>query len=363
MRRVLLLLLLLLLSLLAFILVRETGEPEGRTSRVASRADTATEPAARYRAGTTAGVIPSPGMPSPVRPPAMPAATGRPVAVGMTVVPVRRGPVEPPTDRVRRIIDNQAAYRDRLIAIRSLGNDLSQEEGNALLDFLYRNADAQSDLDPLAFNAIKNDVLDALIRTKPMPEGLGAAMIEMYRDLSMDATWRDYCVQHFALYYDEKWPPGSPAGEAEPSDEAEPEQARILDAFAAAMEERGGTIAGTALIGLAHLAAGHARQVPPARVAAHALAVANDASAGEAARLTALQVCVQTGARGALPAARLLAQTGESVATRLSAVATLGEIGEEQDRELLRSLAADADRRVAAAAGKAATRLGTGGGR
>lgn len=89
------------------------------------------------------------------------------------------------------------------------------------------------------------------------------------------------------------------------------------------------------------------------------MAIATSEDADAAARLTALQVCSHANATDVLPMVRILAQTGEVVPLRLSAVATLGELGKSQDTELLQSLSFDADRRVAKAAGKALVRLQT----
>lgn len=244
------------------------------------------------------------------------------------------------------------AYRDRLIAIRALGGDLDEDEANALFGFLRLRADTQSPLDPLALNALKNDLVDAMIKAHPMPVNLGAELIAMFRDEQLDVVWRDYCVQHFAPYYEEKWPPGTPVGD----DDAGRQE--MLIAFGEALSETGSTLAGTALIGLERLSASYG-EVSRAWVISNAMAIATSEEADAAARLTALQVCSHANATAVLPTVRILAQTGEVVPLRLSAVATLGALGKAEDTELLQSLSFDADRRVAKAAGKALVKLQT----
>lgn len=333
------LLLVLGFSVASLFLILNWNSP--RSQSIATVVSAPRKPLAQTSPATPAPHRTSPGVPTaglaPTPAPA-PAAIRRPLAT------------QPPSARIRRIVDNQAAYRDRMIDIHALGNNLSKEEVNALLDFLHLGADTRGNLNLLAFNAIKNDILDALIKTEPLPENLGAEIMSMYREQSLDVVWRDYCVQHFAPYYDKKWPPGTPA------DKDDPEKAAILTAFREALSETQDTIAGTALIGLECISASHA-DVSRAWVASNALALAADEGAAAAPRLTALQICSITGAREVLPTASILAQTGETLPLRLSAVATLSELGGSADRELLQSLSADAEPLVAKAANKAMNKL------
>ncbi|MDF7802222.1 hypothetical protein P4C99_22320, partial [Pontiellaceae bacterium B1224] len=47
----------------------------------------------------------------------------------------------------------------------------------------------------IEINAVKNDVLDKLLRQTVLPEGLGLHMAEMAGNADNDPVWRDYCIQ------------------------------------------------------------------------------------------------------------------------------------------------------------------------
>ena len=59
----------------------------------------------------------------------------------------------------------------------------------------------------------------------------------------------------------------------------------------------------------------------------------------------------------ALPAARIVSQTGETTMLRMAAIATLGDLGEEQDIDLVETMAASDEKRIATVAESALLRL------
>ena len=240
------------------------------------------------------------------------------------------------------------AARSRAEAIRALVKPLREDDVKALLWFMDEKFSQQEEYDLLAWNALKNDVLNVLLKRAPPPAGIGQDLVRMFRDSSHDNVWRDYCVQHFADYYRARWLAGATAADRE----LQAIEAAYWDAVAASNS----TTAGTALVGLAQLA-GEFPGIDRKRVAAAALVLAANPSAEEGARVTAIQICAELGEMEILPLARTFAADGASSMLRLSAVGALGRLGTAEDGKLLKSLAAKGDQRIRIAAAAALKRI------
>ena len=247
----------------------------------------------------------------------------------------------------------------RMTAIHQLGLHLSADEVHALYWLLRQKYLSQGDLSQESFAALKNDVLDALIRQQPVPPDLGQEIVGMYRDHATDPLWRDYCVQHFAMYYGRMWSKSdmeggtSPAPAAATSSSAaasrfpdDPDRNDILSAFDEALLEKDNGIAGTALLGLYSLASGGYAEVAATAIGDKALAMALDETCAVPTRITAIGICGLTGKAEVLPVARILAQTSDVLPLRLSSIATIGALGATQDLELLEGLRAGKDERL-----------------
>lgn len=224
----------------------------------------------------------------------------------------------------------------RLAAIHTLPDDLNPQDINALYWFLHQPHSAQGDMDLLTFNALKNDILDALLRQKELPSDLGSEIIGMYRERGFDTVWHDYCVQHFAPYY-------------EATKINAQEQKAILQAYDEALKEKDSSVAGSALIGLERLSQAHG-EVSRDTVASLALSFAQDESCGVQTRITAIAIAGQMGKAEILPTARILAETGEPTSIRLAAVGAIGNVGTAADTELLQGILAGTDKAVHKAA-------------
>ncbi|MBT7065949.1 MAG: HEAT repeat domain-containing protein [Verrucomicrobia bacterium] len=197
---------------------------------------------------------------------------------------------------------------------------------------------------PIAFNGIKNDVLDVILRQNTLPEGIGAILVEMYRDESYDDMWRDYCVQFMTAYYEVKWPADAPS----PTDggNAEDKERETIEAvYWDALKETDTTIAGTALLGLNSLSQQYAA-IDPKRVSQAAIDLLINSEVGEPARITAFSIAASLGDRQALPEARAIAQTGETITLRMAAIAAIGRLGTAKDLELLSALEQDDETRI-----------------
>jgi hypothetical protein len=246
--------------------------------------------------------------------------------------------------------DDKNDYNARVKAIRTLTRRISGNDLQALRMFLNADSDVRKVLKPLEFNGVKNDILGVLLRQDEVPEGLGRQVVEMYRDAQNDDVWRDYCVQYMAACYDGAKPTGVETNEPDVT------RREIQKAYWDALAETGKAIAGTALIAVEQLSRDHT-EFDRKKVEETALALAMDERCVEASRITALRICGMMGKKDVMPVARVLAQTGETVPLRLAAVATIGDLGEEQDVELLRSMAAGSEKRIIGVASSAVSRL------
>lgn len=266
-------------------------------------------------------------------------------------------------------------YSALLKAINDLGYDMSSTDVAALREMLlFANDRFPKKMRPIEINAVKNDVLDLLLRQKQMPEGLGQQMVEMAQNSENDPVWRDYCVQFMQPFYErvvaESGEQGAgSAGEALVSTTGEgaavsdegvastKELTAIHDAMFSALDERDSTISGTALIGLENLSRTH-DEFDREAIVAKASEIASDETASAASRMTALRLAAMSeGSESAVGAARSLAQTGATVLLRSAAIVTLGEIGTANDRELLESYLLADNRQIAAAAKMALAKM------
>ncbi|MEI6211813.1 MAG: hypothetical protein WCR06_09335 [bacterium] len=241
-------------------------------------------------------------------------------------------------------------YKSRVKALRELTRDLQENDKLALLHFLDAKSVAQKDMRPLEFNGLKNDVLDVLLRQNQVPSGISKQLVSMYRDSGQDDVWRDYCVQYMSVCYEATKPTGVASNAPDMT------RKEIETAYWDAARETDKTIAGTSLIALEQLSRTHPEFDRDKVTHAALETVANDHCA-EAPRITALRICAMTGANDVLPSARILAQTGETIPLRMAAVATVGDLGGREDVELLKSMAADSEKRISNIASSAVARL------
>lgn len=251
---------------------------------------------------------------------------------------------EPPTARVRTIVDETAGtgFRLRLRAAQALrGSTILRPEVDALWDFLALPP-ASSTLSPEECSHLRNDAVAALVHHEPAFLDTVGRLASMYRDSAQDRTWRDYCIQFLGQAYSR-------------ADEGSREEARAV--LLEAVADHTIPTAGTALIALADNLADPA--VARHAVAQAARAIARDPGASPGARVTAFQVCARLDLREAAADARAAArgETAQSVTVRMSAAAALGTLGEASDRGLLRQLAGSTDVRLCRAAAGALQRL------
>jgi len=242
-----------------------------------------------------------------------------------------------------------ATYNARVKAMHQLTRKLAADDCQALQLFLAGGTSGRNALKPLEFDGLKNDVLGILLRQEVIPDGLSQQVIDMYHDQGNDETWRNYCIQYMVPCY-------QALATSTTDTNAAAERQEIVDACWGALAEKNKSIAGTSLICLETMSRTHP-EIDREKLAGTAVALASDETCGEATRITAFGVCSSMGKTGLLPTAKALAQTGDTIPLRMAAIAAVGDLGGKDDAELLRSLAADSDKRIASCSHSALDRL------
>ena len=254
------------------------------------------------------------------------------------------------TERVRSVIDSNGPARAE--TLRSIGDDLTDDESRALLGTLLKPRDPSV---PEGTHSVDfHETALLLQRQENIRHNFARTLVTVARDDSRDAVIRDYAVQHLC----QLWRNSSP-------DLAAAIKASLLE-----ITDKTPVLAPSALLAL-HLldspSASAARtQVPgiPAisndeiapRV--HALLARKDSATTTAARMTALRIIGERRLDGFHDdLARIASDPAESHAlVRMSAIAAISRFDDPGDLSLLRSLDRS-DSRLAAAIDHAISRL------
>jgi len=230
-------------------------------------------------------------------------------------------------------------YMTRIKAVHQLNRNLSEQEIKALYVFLNRHNN-EDNLQASEVDAIKNDVSVAIMGQQTKPADYANNLMAMYYDKSHDNVWRDYCIQHLGGWY----------AKADAK-----EQHLIAATLWQAVEEKNLTISGTALIALSKNTG--SQDIQEKAVANKAYEMCEDAQYGELAKITALQICAKFNEKKVLSTARKIAESGESVPLRMSAIAAIGTLGNSSDKPMLEKYAASSNVRLRKSAQGALARL------
>jgi HEAT repeat protein len=227
-------------------------------------------------------------------------------------------------------------FSTRRAALTRLGTEMSQQDVLALCDYLREGCKTDDSLTPDQKYVLVNEIQDALQEQKEPPPGFTETLLAVYRDRMQDEVVRDYSVQHLGSWY-----------------ERAPDKRPIREALWEATSETGNSIAGTALLALSNIS-----DSDPDRLAQTALRIVTVEQSGVPARMSALQVCSQLSVKEANPVARtIIAQPGNDVSLRISAIAALGSLGSAGDLSALQQLAEGTDLQMQPAARAALKRL------
>jgi len=215
---------------------------------------------------------------------------------------------------------NGESFPQREQAIASLTQPLTEEEVGAAYAFLQTTAAAYAG--PAgAEHVLKNNLINFIGRLTPPPADWLKELCALYHDRNQDGATRDYALQHITDYTQY---------ESGPLAADRPAARAVL--WEAVREK--GSLAGTALLGLNRVSKVDA-EIDGERVSAVALQMATSSGTDELSRITAVQICAQRQLAGVLPTAVKLAQTGDDITLRASAIAALGDLGGQTERKLL----------------------------
>lgn len=230
----------------------------------------------------------------------------------------------------------------RLGLVNELEDNLKPEAIVVLYDFL-KSTPKSGEINLTGLRVLKNDLLNVLRNQIVAPEHLTDVLIEIFHDKNQDGVIRDYAIQHLVCWYQQEGIQSLQTKET------------IVQVLGEALGG-GGSIAGTALLGLHRLSALDSL-VNYHEINEQALNLALSDQTHLATRITAIQVCGERNLGDALPMIQLVAQSTEHTSLRLSAIAALGYLGGSEQIAVLQKLNLDGKESTQKAIRSALTRL------
>lgn len=231
------------------------------------------------------------------------------------------------------------SYSGRIKAIHKLDKRLSREEIDNIYQFLNKPI-SEDVLKPLEFNSLKNELVIVLMRQNGKPGSLSTKLVEMYQNKKLDSVWRDYCIQFMGQWYKD----------ASPKD-----QKLLIMAMTDALKETSNGIAGTSLIAMNSNA--DQPGIDAQKLGEAAFAVVTDKKNPDYVKLTALQICAMRQDPKALPVAREILRDSKNVPLKISAIAAIGMLGNNEDLDTIKKLSESTDVRIRIAADSARKKL------
>ena len=185
----------------------------------------------------------------------------------------------------------------------------------ALSSFLVRKpAEDSASADELA--SLKNNVADALLAQTELPSGLLQALESAFADADQGEIWREYVVQ--------KMPELVKRADGE-------QRERGLAFLRERIRDTGYIYAGTSLLGLQRLHDHSVELVTSSEVAKSAQTILMGEGYRMASKMTALQILALHDKFEARALAKKWLVENEAVMLRISALATLGSVGDRSD--------------------------------
>lgn len=237
-------------------------------------------------------------------------------------------------------------YKGRLTAMRSLGHDLAPHDVEALMAFMKATDVNTTTMRPIELNSIRNDLMELLLRQHTLPDGIGNLLVEVLENRNHSSMWRNYCLQFMTPFYERRAQELSTSQPDTKKIATDQQLHLVKQAMWKALEERHNSNAGTALLGLKALST-QFPQFDATQVRAAMVDLAQDPTASEANRITALRLCGEHGHTETLQTARAVAQKADTIVLRCAAIATLGDLGTKEDRFLLENYITTNEPRIA----------------
>jgi hypothetical protein len=238
-----------------------------------------------------------------------------------------------------------SAYQ-RLQELSSVG-PLSAAECRALAEFVS-GPTADETLERMA--SIKNAVMNVLAHQQNLPEKWEDLLRRIIEDDGQHAVIRAYALQHLFTWYEKTMESGYADGGGDQ------ESSAVRQFFWRMADHAEGSVAATALVGLCHLA-GDDRGLDAAELGAKAAALIEQRGVDPLVEISAFQVAALLNQTNVLVRALEVAQTGATIASRVSGVAAVGALGGNGEMSALESLLEDPNASVRIAVQAAITRL------
>lgn len=240
-------------------------------------------------------------------------------------------------------------YNARMKGVNALGRELSHTDILALTAFLKTPHDEAINLDLREFNAIKNDIMTALVEQKEMIPNLGIFLTELAANRDLDEVCRDYAVQFFPYVYQRNFESGSVIAQGDA------ERSALVAGFTEAFGELDTTLPGTALLAVDYLSSDYPELAELNAGEAAANVLSSNGSTNS--QITALLIGSKSHNEVVMQYAREIAQIGDSIPLRLAAVNALAQSGKAEDIALLEPITQEEDKILSAAATNAITKL------
>lgn len=233
------------------------------------------------------------------------------------------------SDKVRKIVNktNGLKFRERLRLVNSLPRNLSEDDRKALYYYLkYEKNNTNT-------HVMKNDMLNILRDQKTPPDELTDVMLDLFYDKSQNIVIRSYALQHMRPWYlDERM-----------------QDPAIRQAFYDGLEETENEIAGVALLALKDMAE-RDTDFDKNLISQKAAEMAADENTYILTRISAVSISGRMKNPEALETIRNLTSTTQPMALKLSAIASLGELGDHKDIYTLQKISSSGKRPFSTAA-------------
>lgn len=246
---------------------------------------------------------------------------------------LKRAPSAPETNNATPFVCILGAgatnYLGGIAALRELPAVISTNQTAALRSLVSTAYSSSMALSPLEFNGVKNVAADILLQQPCFPAEFIADLALQSADPAQDEVWRDYCLQMLTTGY------LNLKGRSEADLDAPAARELALDVLMAAASAGGGTWPGTALLGLNTILASEPAAFPRAELDRRILSALGDASASEAAQITAIRLAGSSRMAAARPALDRLASSPSELVRNVAAK-SLSELSTETSNNAIR---------------------------
>jgi hypothetical protein len=214
-----------------------------------------------------------------------------------------------------------ANYMGGMEALRALPATLSSNQVVTLRAVVSLPYNTSMPFSALEFNGIKNVAADILLQQPAFPAEFLADLVLQHADPTQDEVWRDYCLQMLTSGYLNL----SSRTETDPDAPAARELA--LNTLMNATTAGGPTWPGTALLGLNTILAAEPSAFPREELDKRIVAALSDASASEAALITASRLAGMSRLESARTSLEALSKSSSSELVRTAAAKSLSDLG------------------------------------